>query len=47
MTVLAEQIPTLARSQRAPLDRYLDTAIDTAHAMNRVVGAVVVVAPIR
>ena len=44
MTVLAEQIPSLARSQRAPLDRYLDTAIDIALGMDRVVGAVVIVA---
>jgi CubicO group peptidase (beta-lactamase class C family) len=34
----------LARSQRAALDRYLDIAIDTALAMNRLVGTVVVVA---
>jgi CubicO group peptidase (beta-lactamase class C family) len=44
MTVPAEQIPNLARSQRAALDRYLDIAIDTALAMNRLVGSVVVVA---
>jgi CubicO group peptidase (beta-lactamase class C family) len=44
MTVLAEQIPNLARSQRPSLDRSLDTVIDTTLAMNRVVGTVVVVA---
>jgi CubicO group peptidase (beta-lactamase class C family) len=44
MTVLAEQIPPLTRSERAPLDRCLDTVLDAALALNRVVGAVVVVA---
>jgi hypothetical protein len=44
MTVLGEQIPNLARSQRPSLDRSLDTVIDTTLAMNRMVGAVVVVA---
>jgi len=44
MTVLAEQIPPLTGSERAPLDGCLDIVLDAALALNRVVGAVVVVA---
>jgi CubicO group peptidase (beta-lactamase class C family) len=44
MTVLAEQIPNLARSPHPALDRSLDTVIDTTLAMNPLVGTAVVVA---